>query len=234
MRRADRLFELLHLFRGGRLHTGQTIADRLGVSVRTIYRDINSLIASGVPIDGERGVGYLLREPIFLPPLTLSIREIEALHLGMAMVSRMADPELAMAASDVLKKVEAVLPSDRPRVGHDWGVAVYTDISNPLAREMLAKVIAAVRKREILSIIYRTVDGTTTDRMIRPLQVEYWGNIWTCTAWCELRSGFRVFRVDRINKCKSTGRRYDAEIGRQLSDYAAAIAACTTKQGSAT
>jgi len=125
MRRTDRLFELIQLFRGGRLQRGRDLAEKLGVSVRTIYRDIDTLVASGVAIEGERGVGYILRQPIFLPPLNLTCLELEALHLGISMVQKAADEELSGAGHDLLAKIDAVLPGDRPRSTHNWGVAIY-------------------------------------------------------------------------------------------------------------
>ncbi|MHA1545135.1 MAG: helix-turn-helix transcriptional regulator, partial [Alphaproteobacteria bacterium] len=126
MRRTDRLFEIVQLFRGGRLWRGGDIATRLEVSLRTIYRDIDTLVASGVPIEGARGVGYILREPIFLPPLTLTTTELEALQLGMEMVRKMSDADLAEAAARLLTKIDAVLPGDRR--GRDFlkSLSVYT------------------------------------------------------------------------------------------------------------
>lgn len=219
MRRTDRLFELVQLFRGGRLRTGRALAERLGVSLRTIYRDIETLIASGIPIEGERGVGYLLREPIFLPPLTLSHGELEALHLGVALVRQSADSELVAAASALMEKIDAVLPSDRPRFGHDWGVAVYGPTVEDATLVALATLRQAIGRRECLSLVYRSLADRTTERVIRPLQVEYWGRVWTCTAWCELRHDFRVFRVDRIGRCAPTGAQFRAEPGKTLADY---------------
>jgi predicted DNA-binding transcriptional regulator YafY len=223
MRRADRLFELLQLFRGARLLTGQTIADRLRVHVRTVYRDIDALVANGVPIEGERGVGYVLREPIFLPPLTLTPRELEALHLGVALVDRMTDPELAAAARKLLVKIDSVLPSNLPRSGHDWGVAIYQ--RPQLARDgaLLTQLRQAIRRKEKLSLGYTRLDGTTTQRVVRPLQVEFWGNVWTCTTWCEARADFRVFRLDRIGDCVPTGERFRVESGKRLADYLAGL-----------
>ncbi len=213
----------MQLFRGGRLRRGIDLAETLGVSLRTVYRDIETLIASGVPIEGERGVGYILREPIFLPPLTLNPVELEALHLGMAMVEQGADGELADAAKSLLLKVDAVLPSDRPRAGHPWGFAVYSGEGTPHHLATLTVLRPAVRRREKLRIEYERLDGVSSTRVIRPLQLEYWGQVWTCTAWCELREDFRVFRVDRINRCDPLGETFTAEPGKRLSDYFAIL-----------
>ena len=219
MRRTDRLFELVQLFRGGRLRTGRALAERLGVSLRTIYRDIDTLIASGIPIEGERGVGYVLREPIFLPPLTLTHGELEALHLGVALVRQTADPELVDAAAALMAKIDAVLPADRPRFGHRWGFAVYGPALEDEALNALVTARQAIGRQEKLFLVYRSLADEVTTRIIRPLQVEYWGRVWTCTAWCELRADFRVFRLDRIARCSPTGDRFKAEPGKSLADY---------------
>ena len=99
MRRTDRLFELIQLLRDGRLHRGKDLAERLGVSLRTLYRDMDTLTVSGIPVEGERGLGYMMTAPITLPPLNLTLTELEALHLGLAVVSKAADEELQRAAA---------------------------------------------------------------------------------------------------------------------------------------
>ena len=113
MRRTDRLFELIGILRDGRLHRAADLADRLEVSQRTIYRDMETLQTSGVPVEGERGVGYMLTAPITLPPLNLTLTELEALHLGIAVVAEAADPELQSAARSMADKIDAVVPEDR-------------------------------------------------------------------------------------------------------------------------
>jgi len=218
MRRADRLAEIVEIVRDGRLHTARDIAEALEVSERTIYRDMETLIASGVPIEGERGVGYLLREPVFLPPLALSLAELEALSLGMAIVQEAADPELRDAARSLLGKVEGHA-SVRRRSPRYWGFGVYAFeqarpgfIHMPLIRR-------AIREGLKLRIGYLSLSEVETERVIRPLQTEYWGRVWTCSAWCELRGGFRAFRIDRIRTCATTGQSFAAEPGKTLEDY---------------
>ncbi|MFN8733765.1 MAG: helix-turn-helix transcriptional regulator, partial [Hyphomonadaceae bacterium] len=124
MRRSERLAEIVEIVRDGRLHLARDIADALEVSVRTIYRDIDTLVASGVPIDGERGVGYMLREPVFLPPMALSFTELEALSLGMSIVQAAADTELQEAAKRVMDKV-GQHASNRRQAPKSWGFGVY-------------------------------------------------------------------------------------------------------------
>ncbi len=219
MRRTDRLFELVQLFRGGRFWRGKDLADALGVSLRTTYRDIDTLVASGVPVEGERGVGYILRAPIFLPPLTLTERELEALQLGARMIARTGDEALANAAETLLSKVNAVLPRDRQDKDFSEGVAIYAPAPHgphaflPLLRE-------AVRNRCKLSLSYRRLDEAITARRVRPLSLEFWGNVWTLTAWCEWREDFRAFRIDRIEQAV-TEDSFQDEAGKTYADYLA-------------
>lgn len=222
MRRTDRLFEILQLFRGGRLLLGRDIAERLEVSLRTVYRDIETLVASGVPIEGERGVGYVLREPIFLPPMTLTPEELRALHLGVEIVRQTGDAELAAAAERLVGKIAAVLPSDRRALRPLQDLAVYASIAAEPC-EQLGPLCRAVADRRVVEIRYRGLDGALTERRIRPLQTEYWGRVWTCPAWCELRNAFRVFRVDRVESCAETDTIFGLEPGRAYADYLASL-----------
>lgn len=222
MRRTDRLFEIMQLFRGGRLLLGRDIANKLEVSLRTIYRDIETLIGSGVPIEGERGVGYILREPIFLPPLTLTTSELEALHLGMQIVRQTADIELSEASERLLTKVDSVLPSDRKGRPHLKHISIYAALTPPTLGQ-LAALRQAIKERTIMQLIYQSLAGDITERRIRPLQTEYWGRVWTCTAWCETRQAFRVFRIDRIQTCNRTADHFQSEPGKTYADYLAQL-----------
>ena len=222
MRRTDRLFEILQLFRDGRLLLARDIAETLEVSVRTIYRDIHTLVASGVPIEGERGVGFILREPIFLPPLSLTVEELQALHLGMEVVRQTSDDALALAAERLLGKIAAVLPSDMQRQRPLGDISIYTsETAAPSVH--LAAVRQAVAERRVIEIAYESLDGNRTQRRIRPLQAEYWGRVWTCPSWCELREAFRVFRVDKIQTCRVTDDRFSVELGKTYTDYLAQL-----------
>jgi predicted DNA-binding transcriptional regulator YafY len=222
MRRTDRLFNLIQILRDGRLHRAQDIADRLKMSLRTIYRDMDTLIASGVPIEGARGLGYMATAAITLPPLNLSLTELEALHLGMAIVGAAADEELQKAALSLSAKIDAVLPEDRRTAPASFGFAVYpfADAANGF-RHMPA-LRAAIRARQKLELSYRNAASELTNRVVRPLQLEYWGRVWTVTVWCELRSDFRVFRVDKIESIKVLAQLFIDEPGKSLMDYLAA------------
>ncbi|MEW2916456.1 YafY family protein [Ruegeria sp. ANG10] len=219
MRRSDRLFDIIQILRDGKLHRAQDIADRLEVSVRTIYRDMDTLVASGIPVEGERGVGYMVREQITLPPLNLTPAELEALNLGMAIVAEAADPDLKAAAETLADKIDAVLPTQVVAEADTWKFAVYpfADAARGLAH--MAPIRSAIKTRQKLHLSYRRIDGVLTDRTIRPLHMEYWGRVWTLTAWCELREGFRVFRIDLIETVSPLPEIFADEPGKRLSDY---------------
>ncbi|MCE8513693.1 YafY family transcriptional regulator [Ruegeria pomeroyi] len=219
MRRTDRLFDIIQLLRDGKLHRARDIAARLEVSVRTIYRDMDTLAASGIPVEGERGVGYMVREQITLPPLNLTPEELEALNLGMAIVAEAADPELKAAAQRLAEKIDAVLPTQTVAEADAWKFAVYpfADAARGLAH--MAPIRAAIKARQKLRLVYRRIDGELTERTIRPLHMEYWGRVWTLTAWCELRAGFRVFRIDLIETLSPLPELFRDEPGKTLADY---------------
>ncbi|MDP5216609.1 YafY family protein [Ruegeria sp. 2205SS24-7] len=219
MRRTDRLFDIIQILRDGKLHRAQDIAERLEVSVRTIYRDMDTLAASGIPVEGERGVGYMVREAITLPPLTLTAEELEALNLGMAIVAEAADPGLRAAAESLADKVDAVLPTEVISEADTWKFAVYPFADAARGFAHMAPLRAAIKSRQKLDLHYRRIDGTLTHRKIRPLHMEYWGRVWTLTAWCEARDDFRVFRVDLIEDLTPLPELFVDEPGKRLSDY---------------
>lgn len=218
MRRTDRLFEIIQIVRDGRLHLARDIADKLEVSVRTIYRDIDTLIASGIPIEGERGVGYLLREQIFLPPLTLTLPELEALQLGMAIVGKAADAELQEASRSLLAKIGQVMP-DKPALSTEWSFGIYPSEQTKLGFAHMPTIRAAIRTMHKINVRYSSLKGVETERIIWPLQIEYWGQVWTLASWCELRGGFRAFRIDHIVECSDTGEVFKHREGTTLTDY---------------
>ena len=219
MRRTDRLFDIIRILRDGRLHRAQDIADRLEVSVRTIYRDMETLQASGIPVEGERGVGYMVREAITLPPLTLTAAEVEALNLGIAIVAEAADPDLKAAAESLGAKIDAVLPLQTVAEADAWKFAVYPFADAARGLSHMPALRAAIKGRQKLRLAYRRIDGALTDRVIRPLHMEYWGRVWTLTAWCEMRGDFRVFRVDLIEAATPLPELFVDEPGKRMADY---------------
>ena len=219
MRRTDRLFDIIGILRDGKLHRAQDIAARLEVSIRTIYRDMDTLVASGVPVQGERGVGYMITEAITLPPLTLAVAQLEALNLGMAIVAEAADPDLKAAALSLADKVDAVLPTQTIAEADAWKFAVYPFADAARGFAHMPTLRAAIRARQKLRLVYTSKDGAVTTRVVRPLHMEYWGRVWTMTAWCEWRAAFRVFRVDLITSAEALPELFVDEPGKTLADY---------------
>ncbi|WP_343562513.1 helix-turn-helix transcriptional regulator [Kiloniella sp. b19] len=217
MRKIDRLFEIVQLLRGRRLRTAGFIADELGVSVRTVYRDIQGLMASGVPIEGERGIGYMIRQPIEMPPLHLTELELKAVQLGIEMVVASSDPEIAKAAQEARIKIRETLPFRRSE--QESPIAYVYFKSNEKARDSLADIRIAIEEQRKLSLHYSNEKKQKSHRIIRPLGLEYWGQVWTVTAWCELRDGFRVFRVDRIEEHSLMDETFTIEKGKSYQDY---------------
>lgn len=231
VQRSERLGEIIEIFRDGRLHFARDIAAALEVSVRTIYRDIDALVASGVPVDGERGVGYMLREPVFHLPMTLSLIEVEALSLGMAIVQEVADEDLQAAAKALIGKVGDHV-SNRRRAPKSWGFNVYGPGRVREGRRHLPILRKAIREGSKLRISYVSLSEESSERVIRPLQTEYWGSVWTCSAWCELRNGFRAFRIDQIVSCVPTGELFKPEVGKTIEDFLEHVGTSVDRDGS--
>ncbi len=206
MRKASRLFEIIQILRlAKRPVTGADIAARLEVTVRSVYRDIAALQAMRVPIEGERGIGYILRPGFDLPPLMFSIEEMEAIVLSLALLERTGDAELKQAAKRVTAKIAgAVPPPLRQTLDanalHAWGFAA------PSAAAIdLSLVRRAIRDEEKLDLAYRDELGRATERIIRPIALIYYSETANIVAWCELRQAIRNFRSDRIEGCEPTG-----------------------------
>ncbi|MGH8117834.1 MAG: helix-turn-helix transcriptional regulator [Rhodanobacteraceae bacterium] len=199
MRRADRLFLIIHALQGRRTALpARRLADSLGVSLRTVYRDVADLQTSGVPIEGEAGVGYVLRKGSDIPPLMFTAEELEALVVGTRFVRAFAGGRLADGAKSALLKIHAVLPAglrdraDRSRVfvPQRWYEAKSGIV------DALHEAIGACR---VLRIDYRDEAGAESTREIEPLCLACWGPVWTLGAWCRLRRDFRNFRPDRMH-----------------------------------
>lgn len=200
MRRADRLFQILQYLRGGRLTTAAQLAEKLEVTPRTIYRDVAHLIGSGVPIEGEAGVGYLMRDGYDLPPLMFTSEEIVALVSGARLLQTWGGTKMAAAAQEAMVKIDAVLPEEARRQIGQVNVHVMDDGSAPGQwRDFLDRVEAASEAHIRLRMTYADEAGNLTERTVRPLGVWFWGRVWTAVCWCELREGFRMFRLDRIS-----------------------------------
>jgi len=223
MRRADRLFQLVQLLRRRRFVTAAQLAEQLEVSQRTVYRDIQDLMASGVPVLGEAGVGYRLEKSFELPPLMFTLEEIDALVLGARMVERWADADLRSAARAILDKVHAVLPEERrERIQSSPLLTPQMRIGPEMIRHLKALRNAASEQQKV-RIGYRDPQGKSTARVIRPLCLAFWGPAWTAGAYCELRQDFRNFRLDRIVEIEVLAERFELVSPITLEDYLRAV-----------
>jgi predicted DNA-binding transcriptional regulator YafY len=219
MRRADRLFQIVQQLRGGRLVTARLLGERLEVSERTIYRDIADLQSTGVPIEGEAGVGYLMREGFDLPPLMFTRDEIVALVAGARMVRAFGGAQMARGAEEALVKISAVLPDgERGRIARTE-IHMPSWVLSDADRRSIDVLEKAVERRDVLAIAYRDEAGKASARDIRPLGLWFWGKVWTLVAWCEMREDFRAFRIDRIASITAIGRTFRPERGKQLADF---------------
>ncbi len=219
MRRADRLFEIVQILRGRRLTTARTLAERLSVSERTIYRDVQDLSLAGVPILGEAGVGYALKKGFEVPPLMFDVEEVEALLIGARMVSAYGGRELARGAERAMEKIAAVLPENRraalvttqvyvPDFHVDHGVAARFE-----------SLRQAIKSRRFVFIDYVTEDKRESQRELRPVALHFWGERWTLAAWCELRNAFRMFRLDRMRELRIREETFRDEPGKTIADF---------------
>lgn len=208
MSRSARLLDLLQVLRRHRQPvSGQALADELRISIRTLYRDIGTLQAQGAHIEGEPGVGYVLRPGFMLPPLMFSEDELEALVLGSRWVADRADNPLGAAARDALAKIAAVLPADL-RDGLDANLLVGP--GQPLVSDTidLSVIRKAIRAEHKLRIHYRDNNGAESERVIWPFALGFFDRVRMVVAWCELRQDFRHFRTDRIASQTATELRY--------------------------
>jgi predicted DNA-binding transcriptional regulator YafY len=217
MRRADRLFRLVEILRSRRLATGAWLAEQLGVSLRTLYRDIADLCQSGVPIEGEAGVGYRLRYRLDVPPLLFDAAELEALLVGSRMVQAWGDADLAQAASAALAKIHNVLPDQLRREAQQ--ARLFIPAQDGERPQHLTALRRAVRQRRVVRMAYTREDGTASQRTLWPLGLFFWGRNWTLVGWCLLRGGFRHFRVDRIQDLAVDVEGYPDMPGRRLDDF---------------
>jgi predicted DNA-binding transcriptional regulator YafY len=222
MRRADRLFQIVQLLRRRRRATrAADIARALGVSERTVYRDVRDLTLAGTPIDGEAGVGYRLRPGYDLPPLMFDREEIQALVLGARIVRQFGDPALARASDAILNKVATVLPADLAPLLEDTRLFVPGIVSAKESADALGVARRALIDRRKLRIVYADASGAGSERTIRPLGIFFWGRTWTLAAWCELRTDFRNFRLDRVTEAVRLDDGFGDEPGRTLRDMLA-------------
>jgi predicted DNA-binding transcriptional regulator YafY len=207
--RSERLLELIQVLRRHRHPvSGQTLSDELGVSLRTIYRDVQTLIGQGASIDGEAGVGYVLRPGFVLPPLMFSDEEIEALVLGSRWVAQRTDEPLARAAANAIAKIAAVLPDDLRERMDDSGLLAGPGSEPTEERIDLTPIRQAIRAERKLILRYVDAKGERLRRTVWPIVLGFFDRSRVLAAWCELRQDYRHFRTDRIIGLRLTDKRY--------------------------
>jgi len=220
MRKADRLNDIVHHLR--RMHqavTAQTLSETLEVSLRTIYRDIQDLIDSGVPISGEAGVGYVIDKKYHLPPIMFDADELEAIALGIGMVSNWTDEKFAQKAQSAYRKIQATLPA--PLINELHQISTFSAPSRyKIPWEVnFTDVRECIRRKKMVQFTYLDLSDRTTQRTIRPLALISFSPIWLLAGWCELREDFRNFRLDRISEFTELDSRYNDEKTKNLSAY---------------
>jgi predicted DNA-binding transcriptional regulator YafY len=210
MRRAERLFQIIQILRRSKRHPirANDIAGELEISLRTVYRDIAQLLMERVPIRGEAGIGYILEDGFDMPPLMLTADEIEAAMLGAQWVMGRGDEALARAARDLVAKIGAVVPA------HLKPLALDSTLVSPQWRRIatdscdMAKMRASIHAQTKVMLLYGDEQGRESERRVWPIAVSYWDTVRVVVAWCELRSGFRSFRTDRVRHADFLTDRY--------------------------
>lgn len=212
MAQSERLFDIIQLLRTARKPVmAAEIAAALEVSVRTVYRDIAHLQARQVPIQGETGVGYVMRAGYDLPPLSLDTDEAEAVILGLQLVSRTGDKALWKSARSAARKLRQAAPSVRHLVASSWGSALGGPDMLPIRR--------AIRGEQKLRLTYRDANGERTERIVWPLAIIYYSDNEVLVAWCETRAAPRHFRLDRIHACTVLEDRFQGQGAARLADW---------------
>ena len=221
MRRADRLFQIIQGLHHERAVTARQLGEQLEVSERTIYRDIQDLSLSGVPITGETGRGYRLMKGFHLSPLMFNEEELAALLLGARMVQAWTDKSLARAAHQAMAKIEHVIPDHlKPELERQEIMVPTFPFSLPVSDE-LELLRGAIKQQQKVNFEYRREDDQKSVRIVHPLGLFYWGKVWTLVAWCELRDSFRHFRLDRMSNIAGLEARFATVEGRTLQDFLA-------------
>ena len=216
--RTVRLFSILDQLRGRRTPlSAQDLAERFGVSIRTIYSDVKTLQSMGAPIRGEGGVGYQIEDGFFLPPLHLDPDELDALVLGVRMLAARGDQQVKQTAERLMGKLENVLVGEdssfnRPLLAPSAGV-------KPKHAFGMSLVKSAIRTRSKSELCYIDSEGRRSERLVRPLGLTAFEKVWVLTAWCESRDDFRNFRLDRISSINVTDENFKREKGKEFSDY---------------
>lgn len=217
MRRAERLFRLVSELRKRGVCRAQDLADYFEISVRTVYRDIGHLQGSGLPIEGEPGVGYLLRPGFDLPAMTFTHEQLDALAMGLSFVEVAGDGLLAEAAREVRAKIETSLPDPADRRLEK--APLFASRRDGPAPALAKDVRRAIRNQMVVHLSYTNAQGVLSERRVRPLAIWAFTDGWLFVGWCEVRGDFRAFRLDRISTLHTTNDRFDDDAVRSLEAY---------------
>lgn len=219
MTRAARLLDLIQALRRHRRPVAAaTLAEAMGVSLRTVYRDISTLTAQGAPIEGSAGLGYVLRSGFFLPPLAFSADELDAVILGLHLAAQRGDEALAADAANALAKIEAVLPPPEADEARAPGLQAPRSARGAPSLTVLRQ---AIRAEHRLKLAYVDKTGAATARVVWPITIGFFEAAEVLAAWCETRRDFRHFRLDRIKGAESTGERYGRRRAVLLAEWRA-------------
>ena len=227
MRRADRLFQIVQHLRARRLTTAAQLSGWLGVSERTVYRDIRDLSVSGVPVQGEAGVGYRLDRAYDLTPLMFTPDEVEAVVVGLRMAEAFAGPSLRAAARMALDKVALALPAQRRMEIEQPQLFAPTFHLDPALGRRVEMVRQAIASRRKIDVCYRDKKDQDTQRVLRPLGLYFWGTGWSLAAWCESRRDFRSFWLHKMTACVALEATFETEPGKSLDDFLRSVGATT-------
>ena len=220
MNKAERLFQLMSALQGRRSAiTAKQLADRMNVSIRTIYRDIQALELSGIALEGEPGVGYMLKPGKHLPPLMFKHDELQSLLIGLRMVRAFTDKELAQAARQAEDKILSVLPENLKHIAEEQAYRIPILNKDNDKRDIHLQLRKACEDKHKLNLDYADNNGNESRRCIWPLTMIGWGDNWTLLAWCELREDYRNFRFDRITKITSSAVKFKTSRTRSMSHY---------------
>lgn len=220
MTKAERLFQLVTMLRARRTAiTAEVIAERMGVSPRTIYRDVQALVLSGVPIEGEPGVGYMIRPGEHLPPLMFDADELQALLVGSRMVQAFTDPELGQAAQRAEQKIRSILTEPLKLRAERQPYRIPLFPGDDELREVHGRLRCACEARQKLRVLYTDEKEVRSERIIWPLGMIGWSGKWTLLAWCELRRDYRNFRFDRFEEVAVLAETYPADTEISISHY---------------
>jgi predicted DNA-binding transcriptional regulator YafY len=217
MRRAERLFRLVNELRSRSVSRAEDLATFFEISVRTVYRDIAHLQASGLPIEGEAGVGYILRPGFDLPAMTFTFEQLDALAIGLSFVEAAGDTSLSHSAREVRTKLQASLPEPEKRKLEN--APMFASRRQGRADARLKTVRSAIREAKVLRLHYEDAAGAPSSRRVRPLAIWAFTDGWLFVGWCELRKDLRAFRLDRISLIEETGEHFAHDPDKNLAAY---------------